>query len=116
MTHRFPPSNATGGDVGTRWASDWSDPPWLRVGLGSVTSFDRVQLVWEASYARAYQVQTSCSAPDGAPGAGVRRPRAIARPPTRPRRPSRTGQSETGTHSGPSRQSLSADPASRRPS
>ncbi len=55
----FPPSNATDGDADTRWASDWSDPQWLQVDLGSVVSFDRVQLVWEASYARAYRVQTS---------------------------------------------------------
>jgi hypothetical protein len=61
----FPPSNATDGDVDTRWASDWSDPQWLQVDLGSVTSFDRVQLVWEASYARAYQVQTSDNGADG---------------------------------------------------
>lgn len=55
----FPPSNATDGDQDTRWASDWSDPQWLQADLGSVRSFDRVQLIWEASYARAYEVQVS---------------------------------------------------------
>lgn len=55
----YPPSNATDGDLDTRWASEWNDPEWLRVDLGSVTSFDHVQLVWEASYASAYEVQVS---------------------------------------------------------
>jgi hypothetical protein len=36
-----------------------SDPRWLQADLDAVTSFDHVQLVWEASYARAYQVQAS---------------------------------------------------------
>lgn len=55
----FPPSNATDGDLDTRWASEWDDPQWLEVDLGSVTTFDHVQLVWEASYASAYEVQVS---------------------------------------------------------
>jgi F5/8 type C domain len=53
------PSYATDGDVNTRWASDWSDPQWLQVDLGSVQSFDHLELAWEAGYAKAYQVQTS---------------------------------------------------------
>jgi exo-beta-1,3-glucanase (GH17 family) len=53
------PSYATDGDVNTRWASDWADPQWLQVDLGSVQSFDKVQLAWEAGYAKTYQVETS---------------------------------------------------------
>ncbi len=53
------PGNATDGDLGTRWASDWSDPQWIQVDLGSVKSFDHLQLVWETSYAKAYTIQTS---------------------------------------------------------
>ncbi|ONK10033.1 Endo-beta-mannanase [Streptomyces sp. MP131-18] len=60
----FLPSHATDGDLQTRWASDWSDPQWLQVDLGSVTSFDHVQLVWETSYARSYQVQVSDNGSD----------------------------------------------------
>ncbi|MEV1007455.1 discoidin domain-containing protein [Streptomyces sp. NPDC049881] len=60
----FPPSNATDGNRTTRWASDWSDPQWLQVDLGSVTTFQNVQLVWEGAFARAYQVQTSDNGTD----------------------------------------------------
>ena len=47
------------GNYGTRWASEWVDTAWVQVDLGSVQSFNHVQLAWEAAYARAYQVQTS---------------------------------------------------------
>jgi hypothetical protein len=54
-----PPSLATDGDYTTRWASDWSDPQWIQVDLGSVQTFDHVQLAWESAYGKAYQIQTS---------------------------------------------------------
>ncbi|MET7290611.1 discoidin domain-containing protein [Streptomyces griseoloalbus] len=54
-----PAANAVDGNPNTRWASDWSDPQWLRVDLGTRTTFRHVQLYWEASYAKAYTVQTS---------------------------------------------------------
>ncbi|WP_199547740.1 discoidin domain-containing protein [Streptomyces sp. N35] len=54
-----PASNAVDGGATTRWASDWTDPQWLSVDLGSRTTFRHVQLVWEASYAKAYTIQTS---------------------------------------------------------
>ncbi|MFE5297770.1 discoidin domain-containing protein [Streptomyces sp. NPDC056632] len=54
-----PAANATDGNPGTRWASDWSDPQWIRVDLGSVRSFDRLQLIWDPAFARAYEVQVS---------------------------------------------------------
>ncbi|MFG2684089.1 discoidin domain-containing protein [Streptomyces sp. NPDC048392] len=52
-------ANAVDGNPNTRWASDWSDPQWLRVDLGSRTTFRHVQLYWETSYAKTYTVQTS---------------------------------------------------------
>ncbi|MEV7196973.1 discoidin domain-containing protein [Streptomyces sp. NPDC093510] len=52
-------AGAVDGKVTTRWASDWSDPQWLRVDLGSSQSFRHVQLNWETSYAKAYTIQTS---------------------------------------------------------
>ncbi|WP_370083964.1 discoidin domain-containing protein [Streptacidiphilus sp. MAP12-16] len=55
----FVASNATDGDWSTRWASDWSDPQWLQVDLGQVTTIRHVQLGWEAAYGKAYQVQVS---------------------------------------------------------
>lgn len=54
-----PAANAVDGDPNTRWASDWSDPQWLRVDLGGRTAFRHVQLYWETSYARSYTIQTS---------------------------------------------------------
>ncbi|GAA2702409.1 hypothetical protein Apa02nite_061520 [Actinoplanes palleronii] len=53
------PGYAVDGDYGTRWASEWVDTSWLQVDLGSVQSFDHVNLAWEAAYATAYQIQTS---------------------------------------------------------
>ena len=53
------PSYAVDGDYGTRWASEWVDTAWLQVDLGSVQTFNRVLLGWEAAYAKAYTVQTS---------------------------------------------------------
>ncbi|WP_409055456.1 discoidin domain-containing protein [Streptomyces sp. SYP-A7185] len=52
-------ANAVDGKQSTRWASDWSDPQWLQVDLGSTTSFKHVQLTWETSYAKTYTIQTS---------------------------------------------------------
>lgn len=54
-----PAANAVDGKSETRWASDWSDPQWLQVDLGSSTDFKHVQLHWETSYAKAYTLQTS---------------------------------------------------------
>jgi hypothetical protein len=58
------PGNATDGDLTTRWASDWSDPQWIQVDLGSSRAFNHVQLVWESAYAKAYTVQTSDNGTD----------------------------------------------------
>jgi F5/8 type C domain-containing protein/glycosyl hydrolase family 2 len=61
------PQAATDGDSNTRWASDWSDPQWLRVDLGRVTSFNHVQLVWEAAFGKAYEIQVSDDAANWRP-------------------------------------------------
>ena len=53
------PAYAVDGDYGTRWASEWVDTAWVQVDLGSVQSFNRVLLAWEAAYARGYTVQVS---------------------------------------------------------
>jgi hypothetical protein len=55
----YTPSLATDGNATTRWASDWADPQWLRVDLGRPTAFNHVQLVWEAAYGKAYEIQVS---------------------------------------------------------
>ncbi|WP_433219426.1 discoidin domain-containing protein [Dactylosporangium sp. CS-047395] len=52
-------ANATDGNTGTRWSSAFSDPQWLRVDLGATHAISKVNLNWEAAYAKAFQVQTS---------------------------------------------------------
>ncbi|TCB98046.1 penicillin acylase family protein [Micromonospora zingiberis] len=52
-------ARAVDGDLGTRWASSWSDNQWIRVDLGSVRQVGRVVLAWEAAYARSYRVEVS---------------------------------------------------------
>lgn len=53
------PSYATDTKLDTRWASKWSDSQWLRVDLGTARQVGRVSMVWEAAYAKAYDVQVS---------------------------------------------------------
>jgi hypothetical protein len=61
-TAGFEADKAFDGNAGSRWASAYSDPQWLRVDLGAPVAINRVVLRWEAAYGRAYQVQVS---PDG---------------------------------------------------
>ncbi|SHL24876.1 galactose-binding domain-containing protein [Actinacidiphila paucisporea] len=55
----FPASNATDGDITTRWSSGFSDPQWLQVDLGQNYNLNHATLTWEAAAASAYQLQTS---------------------------------------------------------
>ncbi|HEY2701599.1 MAG TPA: discoidin domain-containing protein [Pseudonocardiaceae bacterium] len=55
----FPASNATDGDITSRWSSGFSDPQWLQVDLGQSYAITHATLVWEAAAASAYQIQTS---------------------------------------------------------
>ncbi|CAM5673582.1 hypothetical protein SVIOM342S_01382 [Streptomyces violaceorubidus] len=41
-------ANAVDGRPNTRWASDWSDPQWVQVDLGTRTAFRHVQLYWRS--------------------------------------------------------------------
>ncbi len=54
-----PASAAFDGDAGTRWSSQAADPQWVQVDLGSVTSLCKVDLTWEAAYAKEFQIQAS---------------------------------------------------------
>ncbi|WP_020391598.1 penicillin acylase family protein [Kribbella catacumbae] len=54
-----PPAKAVDGDPRTRWASDWSDPQWLKVDLGTEQTVRRVVLQWEAAYGTAYRIEVS---------------------------------------------------------
>jgi hypothetical protein len=55
----FPASNATDGDVTTRWSSGFSDPQTLQVDLGQSFNITHATVTWEAAAASAYQIQTS---------------------------------------------------------
>ncbi|WP_456785910.1 DUF1996 domain-containing protein [Cellulomonas sp. P5_C5] len=55
----FTASKAVDGNGNTRWASQFSDAQWIQVDLGATATVDRVELRWEAAYAKAFQVQLS---------------------------------------------------------
>ena len=56
-------SNAFDGNATTtRWESDYTDPSWIYVDLGSSTSINRVVLKWETAYADQYKIQVSQNA------------------------------------------------------
>ncbi|BBA98550.1 putative endo-1,3-beta-glucanase [Actinacidiphila reveromycinica] len=55
----FPASNATDGDISTRWSSGFADPQWLQVDLGRSYDLTHAGLTWEAAAAAAYQLQVS---------------------------------------------------------
>ncbi|MBB5873318.1 hypothetical protein F4553_006752 [Allocatelliglobosispora scoriae] len=54
-----PASAAVDGNTATRWSSAFADPQWLQVDLGSSQRICQVLLIWQASYATAFQVQLS---------------------------------------------------------
>lgn len=54
------PDAVVDGERATRWSSAWgSDPQWIQVDLGKSVAISRVQLLWEAAYAKSYQLQVS---------------------------------------------------------
>jgi hypothetical protein len=55
----LPASAAVDGNTGTRWASQFSDPQWIQIDLGSSSTVDRVVLNWETAYATGYRVEVS---------------------------------------------------------
>ncbi len=57
-----PAGSAVDGNTTTRWSSQFSDPQWLQVDLGSVQSICKVVLQWEAAYGKQYQIQVSSDA------------------------------------------------------
>ncbi|MET8110946.1 discoidin domain-containing protein [Streptomyces prasinus] len=62
--HGTPATAAVDGDNGTRWSSAASDPQWIRVDLGTPASLSRVELRWEAAYAKSYRIETSRNGTD----------------------------------------------------
>lgn len=52
-------ANATDGDLGTRWETEYSDPQWLYIDLGATKKINKVGFVWEGAYASKYYIQVS---------------------------------------------------------
>ena len=55
----YPASNAVDASTTTRWASQNSNPQWIRVDLGQRATIDRVVLRWASTYGRSFQIQVS---------------------------------------------------------
>ncbi|HET8991847.1 MAG TPA: discoidin domain-containing protein [Candidatus Saccharimonadales bacterium] len=47
------------GNLTTRWSSQFSDPQWVYIDLGSTKTISEVKINWETAYASAYQIQVS---------------------------------------------------------
>ncbi len=47
------------GNTGTRWESEFSDPQWIAVDLGSNNTVTGVRLNWEAASGKEYKIQVS---------------------------------------------------------
>jgi endoglucanase Acf2 len=55
----YPANLAVDGNTGTRWSSEFADPQWIQVDLGSTQNLSRVDLNWEVAFGRSYTIQTS---------------------------------------------------------
>ncbi len=53
------PEAAVDGRPETRWSSEFSDPQWLAVDLGSVVRVSRVELLWDPAFGQRYAIQVS---------------------------------------------------------
>ncbi len=53
------PENAFDSDYDTRWSSNFQDPQWLRIDLGSVKVIAGLTLNWEAAYGKSYDILLS---------------------------------------------------------
>src|SRR5260221_2898508 len=52
----YAPGNAFDGDRTTRWSSACSDPQYLYVDLGAVTTLCQVNLIWENAYGQDFTI------------------------------------------------------------
>ncbi|MFS8100663.1 discoidin domain-containing protein [Lentzea alba] len=58
----FTAAAAVDGDLGTRWSSEFRDPQWIQIDLGSSARVDQVTLAWETAHGKAFSLKIS---PDG---------------------------------------------------
>lgn len=52
-------SNATDGNLKTRWSSEFADPQTLTIGLGEPHPIEAIRLVWEVAHAKDYAIDVS---------------------------------------------------------
>ncbi len=50
---------AVDGNMNTRWSSQFSDPQYITIDLGSVQAFNKINLFWETAYGKEYKVYVS---------------------------------------------------------
>ncbi len=55
---------AVDGHRSTRWSSEFSDPQFIYVDLGSVMHFEQIDIIWETAYGKEYYIQVSDNAAD----------------------------------------------------
>ena len=55
----YRPENAVDGLPDTRWSSEFSDPQWLAIDLGTPIRISRAVLDWEVACAQSYAIQVS---------------------------------------------------------
>ena len=55
----FLPVNVFDGDLQTRWSSQFSDPQWLKIDLGSIKDISGLSLIWENAYGKSYEIRLS---------------------------------------------------------
>jgi len=60
----YPPSYAVDGSTSTRWWKKSTSGHWLRVDLGSSTTFNKVVINWHSYYAKKYKVEVSGNGSD----------------------------------------------------
>lgn len=58
----YPASNAVDGNLSTEWLSQYSDPQWIYLDLGTNYNVSSVVLNWGATAAKAYQINISTNA------------------------------------------------------
>ena len=51
--------NLIDGDIKSRWSSEFSDPQWIILDLGSVVNVSDIRLTWENAYAKKYDIEIS---------------------------------------------------------
>lgn len=55
----FKGENAVDGNYTTRWSSQFSDPQFIIIDLGTVQHFNQIKLFWETAYGKEYRIDIS---------------------------------------------------------